>query len=293
MRASSQLVERVTVVADYKCALGENPLWHAEKSRLLWTDITNGKLFWLDPVSRNHGVLYQGLPVGGFTIQTDGSLLLFKENGAITRLKDGTEMTLITEIPAERGLRFNDVIADPLGRVLCGTYAEGKPGRLYRLDTDGSLTMLLDGIGCSNGMAFSIDQKFLYYIDSIARHVYRFAYDPKHGSLSDQRVFYAANPEDGLPDGCTLDSEGYLWVAFWNGACIKRLNPNGNVDKTINIPAKMSTSLTFGGPNLTDIYVTSAGGEKRSATDPLAGALFHMRSQIRGVPEFSSRVAFL
>jgi sugar lactone lactonase YvrE len=140
------------MIADYACAVGENPLWNATEKKLLWTDITGGLLFRYDPEDGKHERVYSGRPVGGFTIQQDGSLLLFKDRGTITCWNGPEEITVVSEIPAERNLRFNDVIADPAGRVFCGTYTDGLKGRLYRLDIDGSLTMILDGTGCSNGM---------------------------------------------------------------------------------------------------------------------------------------------
>lgn len=279
------------MVADYACGVGENPLWHPAQKRLLWTDITGGRLFRYDPAAETHEQFYSGRPVGGFTIQQDGSLLLFKDRGTVTCWKDGSESTIISEIAEERELRFNDVIADPCGRVFCGTYTDGRLGRLYRLDVDGTCSKLLDGIGCSNGMAFTADLKTLFYTDSLAHAIYRFDYDQDEGSISNQRVFHEVPKSVGLPDGCTLDSEGYLWFACWGGSCLFRLDPDGRVVSRIQIPANKTTSLTFAGPTLNDIYVTSEGGTHRNQMDPHAGALFHLTCTVSGKPEFFSRIA--
>ncbi len=279
------------LVADYACAVGENPLWDVAEKKLLWTDITAGFLYCYDPKRDTHERFYTGRPVGGFTIQQDGSLLLFKDRGTITLWDGKNETTLVSEIPAELELRFNDVIVDPLGRVFCGTYTDGRKGRLYRLDTDGTLTMILDGIGCSNGMAFTPDRRGFFYTDSFAHSIYQFDFDESTGELSNQTVFHSVPKSHGFPDGCTLDSEDHLWFALFAGAAIVRLDPQGRVVATIPMPAKNITSLTFGGEDLKDIYVTSEGGLTRTDSDPHAGALFRIKSKISGRPEFCSRIS--
>jgi len=279
------------LVADYACVVGENPLWNGTERKLLWTDITAGFLFRYDPENCTHGRFYTGRPVGGFTIQQDGSLLLFKDRGTITLWSGPDEIAVVSEIPAERELRFNDVIADPIGRVFCGTYSDGRRGRLYRLDTDGSLTMILDGIGCSNGMAFTPDQGGFFYADSFAHSIYRFDFDEATGELRNQTVFHSVPESLGLPDGCTVDSEGHLWFALWGGSAIVRLDPKGRIEETISMPAKKITSLTFGGEDFKDIYVTSEGGLARTENDPFAGALFRVKSSIAGKAEFRSRIS--
>jgi D-xylonolactonase len=279
------------LVADLACAVGENPLWYATERKLLWTDITGGFLYRYDPKNGAHERFYTGRPVGGFTIQQDGSLLLFKDRGTIASWSGPDEITVVSEIPAERELRFNDVIADPIGRVFCGTYTEGRKGRLYRLDIDGTLTMILDGIGCSNGMAFTSDRSKFFYTDSFAHNIYQFDFDEPTGELSNQTVFYSVPESHGFPDGCTLDSEDHLWFALFGGAAIVRLDPKGRVVATIPMPAKNITSLTFGGEDRKDIYVTSEGGLARTNIDPHAGALFRIRSKISGRPEFCSRIS--
>src|SRR5579871_2228426 len=278
------------MIADYACSVGENPIWHASQKRLLWTDIPNGRLYQYIPATNTHESFYQGRPVGGFTIQQDGSLLLFKNRGTVTNLKGGKETTIIPEMPEELEQKFNDVIADPAGRVFCGTFTRGKLGRLYRLDTDGSITKLLDGIGCSNGMAFNLQRNVFYYTDSFARTIYRFDYDESDGAIRNQKPFYVVPENQGFPDGCTVDSDDCLWFASWSGSSIVRLDPEGKAIGLVPIPANKTTSLTFAGDDLKDMYVTSEGGEHRTKDDPHAGALFRVRSEIAGRPEYSSKI---
>jgi|ERR1017187_9707956 D-xylonolactonase len=106
-------------IADYCCKMGENPLWHPLEKRLYWCDIPNGRIFRYDPASRIHEKCYEGRSVGGFTVQDDGSLLLFMDRGTIANWHDGGLTELLAEIETERSSRFNDVIADPRGRVEC------------------------------------------------------------------------------------------------------------------------------------------------------------------------------
>jgi|HubBroStandDraft_6_1064221.scaffolds.fasta_scaffold11548_2 sugar lactone lactonase YvrE len=279
------------LIADYACATGENPLWHPLEKRLYWCDIPNGRIFRYDPASGVHEPCYEGRPVGGFTIQSDGSLLLFMDRGTIGTWRAGEFTEVIPGIEAERQSRFNDVIADPAGRVFCGTMSStaGK-GKLYRLDTDGSLYVVLEGIGCSNGMAFTLDQKGFYYTDSFAHEIYVFDYNADDGAINNQRVFAHFGESDGLPDGATLDAEDRLWSALWDGASIVRMNADGTIEKRIGLPVRKVSSLIFGGADYSDLYITTAGGDTRDEDGALAGALFRLRGQSRGVPGFFSRV---
>ena len=279
------------LIADYACVTGEGPLWHAAEQRLYWVDIPKGRLFRYHPASGAHEMCFEGRQLGGFTIQADGALLLFMDRGAVTLWRDGVFTTVIEEIPDERETRFNDVFADPAGRVFCGTMpTKERPGRLYRLDPDGALTRLLDGIGCSNGMGLTPDRKQLYYTDSDARKIYLFDYDQASGTLDNQRLFAGNPPEEGLPDGMTVDAQGYVWSARWDGSCLVRYTPEGALERRISFPAKKVSSVIFGGPDYTDMYITTAGGDNKPTEGAGAGALFRLNLGIQGVPEFLSRV---
>lgn len=279
------------LITNYSCETGENPLWHPLEKRLYWCDIPSGRMFRYSPETGLHeSVLQKGI-LGGFTIEADGALLLFMAGGSIQRWHEGELTTIVEGIDDERDSRFNDVIADPRGRVFCGTMpTPTRPGRLYKLDCDGSLTIMLEGIGCANGMAFSRDLKRMYFTDSDAREIYVFDYEESTGFLSNRRVFVSTRGEDGLPDGATIDVEGYLWSARWDGSCIVRYAPDGQEERRISMPVKKVSSITFGGENYEDLYVTSAGALSRSENGPDAGALFRLRTGIRGVPEFHSRI---
>jgi D-xylonolactonase len=282
------------LIADFECVVGEGPLWHPDEQHLYWTDIGTGRMFRYDPATGKSEQVYQGEPVGGFTIQADGALLLFGARGEIKTWRDGTTMVIREDIPDERQTRFNDVFADPVGRVYCGTMpTKDRLGRLYRLDPDGTLTLLLEDVGTSNGMGLTPDRRQMYYTDTTKHVIYLFDYDQPTGALTNQRVFVRTPdaPSEGHPDGMTVDADGYVWSARWDGGCLVRYAPDGREVQRIRFPALKVSCPTFGGADYADLYVTCAGGDKKVIDGPGAGALFRMRIPgVRGVPEFRSRV---
>lgn len=279
------------LIADYACECGEGPMWHPLEKRLYWVDITTGRMFRYEPATGYHEQIYRGDTIGGYTIQADGSLLLFMDRGAVKIWREGELTTVIEDIPDERASRFNDVFADPVGRVYCGTMPTAdRNGRLYRLDTDGTITRILDDIACSNGMGLTPDNKHMYYTDSERHTIYLFDYDQASGALTNQRVFVTNPEEEGLPDGMTVDAEGCVWSARWDGNCLVRFTPDGKEERRIHFPARKVSSVIFGGEDYTDMYITTAGGFSKHTDGPLAGGLFHMNLGIRGVPECYSRV---
>ena len=199
---------------------------------------------------------------------------------------------MIEALPGEEDSRFNDVIADPAGRVFCGTMPAGdRLGRLYRLDTDGAIAPVLEGIDISNGMGFTPDRRGMYYTVSNRRTISLFDYDRETGALMNERPFVRTPAGEGIPDGMTIDAEGYVWSARWDGSVLVRYAPDGREDRRIAFPAKKVSSAIFGGPDYADLYVTTAGGNRKDEEGPGAGALFRLRPGVRGVPEFASRIA--
>jgi sugar lactone lactonase YvrE len=139
-------------------------------------------------------------------------------------------------------------------------------------------------------MAFTLDRRGFYYTDSFAREIYLFDYNAEDGSIGNRRIFARFDEADGLPDGASLDADGRLWSAMWNGSCIVRFLPDGSIDKKIELPTRKTSSLTFGGDDYTDIYITTAGGNTKQADGPLSGALFRFSVERPGLPEFFSRI---
>jgi D-xylonolactonase len=233
--------------------------------------------------------------VGGFTRQADGSLLLFRDRGNIAVWRNGAvERTVVDEVPDLRSTRFNDVCADPEGRVFCGTMADLRhTGRLYRLERDGTLVLLFEGLGTPNGMGFAPDLRTFYFNDSHAttRVTWAFEYDRASGALANRRLFRDAKAGDdpGNPDGLAVDAAGAVWTARWDGAALLRHGPDGAVLDRVAFPVRKVSSLCFAGDGLTDIYATTAGGHLRPGDGPYAGALFRVRgAPAAGLARFDS-----
>ena len=147
---------------------------------------------------------------------------------------------------------------------------ENRPATLYRLDTDGSITTVLDNVGLSNGMGFTPDRTRMYYTDSVARKIYLFDYDLETGDITNQRVFVETEGE-GVPDGMTVDADGYVWSASAGGSALNRYTPDGAKDLSVAFPAKMVSSCAFGGRDMDELYVTTIGGNDRAEQGPGAG----------------------
>lgn len=278
------------VVANYQCELGEGPIWDPATDRVYWCDITRGRIFQYTPDTDADEELYHGPVVGGFTVQSDGSLLLFMEGGRIERWMDGRRTTVIEGIDGEADSRFNDVIADPRGRVFCGTMpTDDRGGRLYRLDTDGTVTELWDDLGIPNGMGFAPDEEVFYFVESEPELVYAFDYDAATGEISNRRVFADTTDQPGVPDGLTVDAEGYVWTARWDGGCVLRFAPDGTVDDRFELPVPYVTSLCFGGPALGECYATTANWDDNAGGDR-AGALFRISTPYAGKAEYTSAI---
>ena len=285
------------IAADLRCTVGEGPVWHPDVKRLYWTDILSSRIYWYEPASGKSRLCYEGRIVGGMTLQADDSLLLFMDRGTVAVWRDGRIVrTLLDHIPAETDRRFNDVIADPEGRVFAGAMPfkdlERKRGRLYRLERDGSYQVVLEGIGIPNGMAFTSDRRAFYFIDSLDNVVWKFDYDPGTGALGRRRAFLRFDAaRDGHADGMTLDQEDNLWIAMAMGGRVLQFGPDGSRKRSIELPAKFTASVAFGGRDLSDLYVTTGNHPEDEDLGPAAGALMVLNPGAVGVPEFRSRIA--
>lgn len=272
-------------------------MWHSGELRLYWTDIPRGHLYWYDPRTAEHAQVYEDRPVGGFTIQADGQLLLFRDSGNVVCF-DGKRVTrtIIERLPELEGTRFNDVIADPAGRVFAGTmsHAGAQDGKLYCLDCDGRISLVSDGDGTPNGMGFSVDLRTMYFTDSRLRRIYTYAYDRRTGELSERHLLVETAAQDvpsiGRSDGMTVDADDNIWSGRVEGGTVLQLDPQGRILQRIDVPARKVTSVTFGGEDYRTLYVTSAGGTDRPAQGALAGALFRIEPGVVGRPEFRSRI---
>ncbi|WP_123534551.1 SMP-30/gluconolactonase/LRE family protein [Halosimplex salinum] len=290
-------------VADTHCHTGEGPLWHPDEEVVYFLDIPEADLYRYDPAAESHErVLDAAGAIGGFTIQESGDLLLFCDEGRVQPWspESGLGDPLVESIDGEEDSRFNDVIADPEGRVYCGTMPspDGEPGALYRLDTDGSLTTVVEDAHLSNGLGFAPDGDHLYFTETEAGRISRYRYDRATGELADRETFLDTGDVSGYPDGMTVDAEGHVWSAFWDGGRVARYGPDGTERRRVEFPAKKVSAITFGGPDYDTAYVTTALGPGEGAAGTReeegegAGALFEVDLGVGGVPEFRSRVEY-
>lgn len=262
--------------------LGEGPVWDVHSQTLLWVDILSGHIHEFDPSTGVHTTLAVGQMVGTVALRQSGGLVAALKTGFAYVDRQTGAVTPIADPEADRpGNRFNDGKCDPAGRFWAGTMSlteEPNAGRLYRLDPDGTVTRQLDGVSISNGLAWSLDHRIMYYIDTPTRQVVSFAYDLETGVIRNRQTVLHFADSEGFPDGMTIDTDGMLWVAFWDGWQLTRWNPQtGQLLTRIKLPVSRVTSCTFAGPALQDLYITTARTgltETQLAEQPLAGALF-------------------
>ena len=272
--------------------IGEGILWHSDHECLYWTDIPNSKIFKYTPSTRITSAWDTESSVGGFTIHEDGRLLLFMDEGAIKLWMDGNSETVIESIKGMEGNRFNDVIADPNGRVFCGVMSTSKrKGWVYRLDPDKSLRKVIYNTGTANGMGFSKNEEKLFFSDSKKSNVSVFDYEKETGAISNRKIiFQTLRLKYGSPDGLCLDTNDNLWIGLWDGSGIIQIDQKGALIQKIKFPAKKITTLCFGGTDLNDIYINSAGADDIEVNGKSAGALFNINIGVRGKNEYRSRL---
>ncbi len=293
-------METYIILSDKKYLLGENPLWNQKEKKLWWTDIINKSVYSYNPQNNSISERLKGKSVSSFAFMQDGGLICGCLEG-LYLWNENEQFEKITDSFDGEKLIINDGIADAKGRFLFGTnyYDENcsnyKLGKLYIIDNNGVIRVLDEGIHLSNGLGFSSDNSILYYTDTVARIIYRYQYNLQDGTVSKKQVFVNVPETEGIPDGLTVDSEDYVWSAQWYGECIIRYDPDGIVWKKIQVPAKQVTSLTFGGEEMTDIFVTSASENWRSPVSPpgydyntgnIGGNLYKYNLGIHGRSEY-------
>jgi sugar lactone lactonase YvrE len=274
--------------------LGEGLRWDAQRSELLRVDIAAGHVF-RDRIADDGGLMpirtYRLPGTVGAVAPVDGDRgwLLAANRGFAILQPDGA-FRVIAEVASE-GSRMNDGAADPQGRFWAGTVAH-RPGAavLYRLERDGRVDVMLDGLTTSNGIGWSPDGRTMYLADSGPRVIHAFDFDGEAGTISRGRVVVEVPDEVGTPDGLTVDAEGDLWVAIWGGGRVHRYSPAGDlrqVLQVLDVPAAQTTSCAFAGPGLHRLYVTTAtedwtDDERRA--DPRAGLVYRFETDATGRP---------
>ncbi|MGH9327432.1 MAG: SMP-30/gluconolactonase/LRE family protein [Terriglobia bacterium] len=290
-------------IADYGDLCGEGPIWDTQQNSLYWTDCVGLKFYRYDWGSKDSAAIKDDLQISGCALNAGGGFVITNDSGIW--LWDGSgELRLIADHVEGAECRMNDCIADPSGRLIAGSnfYDPAKDyplGKLISVETDGSARILDEGFHLSNGLGFSPDRQTLYFTDSVARLIFAYDYNTDLGTAKNRRVFVRVTGNEGLPDGLTVDADGFVWSAQWYGSCLVRYDPDGKVERRFGTPAKQTSSLAFGGSELTDIFITSAARSERMPVMPagydpesgyFGGALFHINLGIAGKPEFKTNI---
>ena len=286
----------IRVVADCKTSLGEGPLWDVQDQKLYWIDSLGAKVFRANADGSELSVWDVPSKIGSMALRNNGHAIVSLQNGFHDfDFATGKTELLVDPEPDKSGNRLNDGKVDRLGRFVCGSMdmkEEKKVAALYRLDPDLSVHKLEDNIIVSNGPCWSPDDKTFYFSDSWSMEISAYDWDATTGTPSRKRTFIAYDKnrrENGVPDGATVDSEGYLWSAAVFSGELRRFAPDGQLDRTVVLPIKNVTSLMFGGPILDIIYCTSIGQIHLPGLPndgPLGGSLLGVYGLgIKGVPE--------
>lgn len=300
MLEREKVKENIERVYDGICHLGECPVWNGEQQKLFWTDILNNRLWVYDPLEHQSRRFWEGRHrVGGFAFTRKGGMVMCTDTGVY--LLEGSEFgkldgrtRKIADVPLQSDEAFNDITVDPKGRIFGGTLLPNNMGgTLYRIEKNREPVPLVRRVRCSNGMTFSMDERWFYHTDSMRCTITRYAYDVTTGGIGDPAIFYQGSEAEGVPDGITLDTQDHVWVAFWGGSVVRRLDPNGKSLLEIPIPAKQPSSVMFGGRELRDLYITSAAEDaadiERGLDENgrfLGGPVYRCSTPFKGRPEW-------
>lgn len=276
-------------VADVHAVLGEGPVWVRRESALFWVDIKGLKIFRLDV----RGKLTEWptpMRVGSLAPRKSGGFIGGTEDGIAAIDSEAGRFDILFNPEEDRpGNRFNDGKLDRQGRFWAGTMDDGEredSGTLYRIDDDLSWHAMDGGYRVTNGPAFSPDGKIMYHNNSARQLTYVF--DLADGQPGERRIFLQFKEGEGYPDGMTVNSEGCLWIALWDGWCVRRYSPGGEWLETLKMPVARPTSCAFGGLDLNQLYITSASvGLDQAAREmqPNAGGLFMVTPGVRGLDD--------
>ncbi|MCU1658784.1 MAG: hypothetical protein JWO57_3440 [Pseudonocardiales bacterium] len=278
------------VVADVRADVGEGPAWSSREGCLYFVDVSPGAVYRLDAADGRLTRFHIGQEVGAAIPSAEGGLVLAARDGILTCDSDGSHLAVYVPVESDdTSIRMNDAKCDPAGRLWAGTMAfdfRAGAASLYRLDGRVATNVIPD-CTIANGLGWSPDGKRMYFIDSSNYRVDVLDYGPETGIPINRRPFVTGSPDTGMPDGLAVDAEGGLWVAFFGSGEVRRFDATGALSQVISFPVAQVTSCCFGGPDLTDLYVTSAAYQLGAAAlrdQPLAGATFVVRPGVVGLP---------
>jgi sugar lactone lactonase YvrE len=281
------------LILDIRATLGEGPMWNEREQALYFTDILESRMYRYSPSTGNLTRYRAEQFVGTVVSRQRGGLVLAAHRGIYAYDPDSEEMTLLAAPESDPDIRFNDGKCDPRGRFWAGTMSmsgRNGAGALYRLDADGSLHRVLEGVGISNGLGWSPDGGIMYFIDTPTRTVSAFDYDMETGSVANRRTVIEVPESEGFPDGMTVDEEGKLWIAHWGGYQIARWDPaTGRKLASWRLPVPNVSSCAFGGPGMDVLFITTAReglspGQLKQY--PHSGSLFRLEAGVKGAVSY-------
>jgi sugar lactone lactonase YvrE len=283
------------IVNDIRAELGEGAIWDSEKKILYWLDILSKKIYVYEPSlgkTREYG--FESMPTAVVPRDGTGLAMVFEDGFYFVYPEGDRREKIIDPEEAIEANRFNDGKCDPAGRLWAGTMSRSAAvgmGSLYCLEADLSCSVKLREINISNGICWSPDELQMYYTDTLSREIWAFDYNAATGEILNRRTAVSVPEEEGYPDGMTIDSEGNLWAALWEGGKVACYEPKtGRKLDEIRLPASLVTSCAFGGVYLDELYITTARtglSEQELLQQEAAGALFMARPGVRGLPAFS------
>jgi sugar lactone lactonase YvrE len=280
----------VEVVANDRALVAESPAWSVEEHALYWLDGRSDAIYRIDVRSGARSSWITPAKVNALALRAAGGLIVALKSGIATLdTGNGTFSHLVTPAPYTDAMRMNDGKVDSAGRFWFGTMhddAADDSGHIYRLDPDGTLTTIDAGYTIPNGFAWSPGDRTLYLADSHARTIYAYDFDAASGQAHNRRPF-AQTAEGTMPDGATIDAEGFVWSANVGGWGIARFASDGTLDHRLELPVQRPTSVAFGGDDLRTLFITTASRRltpEQLAAQPLAGAILAVRVDVPGLP---------
>lgn len=264
---------------------GEGPVWWPGWGGLRWVDLLAGDVLSLSPtgtVDRRHlaDVVAAMRPRAG-----GGAVFALEREFAIDD-GDGSPLRRLGPLWSSTAVRFNDGSCDPDGRFYCGSmaYDEVSPlGALHCLEPGGTSRLVFGGVTVSNGLEWAPDGSRAYYVDSPAQRIEVVDYDPRSG-LGGRRTLVEIPSAAGSPDGLTVDAEGGIWVALWGGGAVHRYSADGQLDAVVSVPVSQVSACTFGGAQLSELFITTSRSGLAATEEPAAGSLFRVETGVSGVP---------
>jgi sugar lactone lactonase YvrE len=276
------------LVLDAGARLGEGPIWSRDEGVLYWVDIDLCRVHRFDPVDGADEHVDVGEPVGAVAPRRGGGLVLALRSGfALVNEWRGQVRRLAAVEGDLADNRMNDGACDSRGRFWAGTMCTaGRPerGTLYRLDPSGDVIPLVHDVTISNGIGWSPDDGTMYHVDTPTGGVDAFDFDADSGTIANRRRLIDVEPAAGQPDGLVVDRDGCIWVALWEGWAVRRYAPDGKLLGVIELPVARVTKCAFGGPDLDDLYITTASPDRPAPDQPNAGGLFRARPGVAGLP---------